>query len=297
MAKREARPVPFCTRCRRPDSQPHADWCDGTPVPPPETPGPSPVIVRQGAPSFDGPPPGLKPSGPASVFDMHEDVLSAYGARGAAANRERIDREKAAQSRTPETASPPQPEPIETTAGRHPKEEPMASSIAEALEEAGLTNLPQPDAPAVDDVQGRICAECGVPQPIENFWKLKNGTRQPKCADCMKRALAAGRARGASHPVEKSEAAPAKPVAEPKPEHQVEPTALTHPAEMTLPELESERIRVVAYLAELDERIETAKALEALASYTDDVLRDMLALAVKQAKQIERALSVRGGAA
>lgn len=289
-------PVPFCTRCRRPDSQPHAGWCDGTPVPPPETPGPSPVVIKRTAPTASATDVIEFRQVLQSPADRHtERAKEQRAAAMATVARRRAAAVADAKPRTPEPVQPQQPEPIEATpvADHNDQEEtPMASSIAEALTNAGLTTLPQPEA----DRPVKLCKRCE--RADVEFGRNGSG---PYCKGCRRDMLASGRRAAPTKPLPEAPSArnsrgnDAGRVDHRQPKNEGLPGGPSSPSEMTLAELESERSRVAAYLVELDERIETAKALEALAQYPEEALRDMLALATKQARQIELALQVRAG--
>lgn len=204
---------------------------------------------------------------------------------------------------------------------RATKETPMVSSIAEALESAGITTL----HPVAAESALKCCKKCG-----RSDVEFGRGGADSYCKACRVEVLQAGRKKAMAAPE------PATPSAEETGisiddlmrgdvdeeqdlvvEHQVvddaggtdwveDPTpVLEHPAPSpssapnapagprALAELRAEQARVEAYLAELKAEIEQAEALEELSRYTPDQLAIMLEEARRQARMIELALGGR----
>jgi hypothetical protein len=211
-----AKLVPACPACKRPDGQPHDTWC--TPelrekAGQVETPGPSPVIVRQGSPSYvEITPVGQNPA--MGLFTVTTEELKRAGKRGAEAMKASRAAAKALETvaddlglPAPSTAEPAPaatPHPVEPVA--------VAADSSASVNEPTITRVrrarkaaAKPE-PVIDPAEEtKVCEQCNQPRPLSWFWRLKGGGRRRWCSECMKGAQAEGIARGRGHGAPKPE--------------------------------------------------------------------------------------------
>jgi hypothetical protein len=141
------------------------------------------------------------------------------------------------------------------------------------------------------------CLRCRVDKPVDDFANIgRHGAKMPNCRPCHSEVMK--EARGKRRPPEAAAAeAPQRddtPIVIPGMETHV--TTSNGANATTLPELRAERERLLAHLADMDQRIADAEALEAYADVPPEALASELAETERRLTLLRRAAELRGAA-